>query len=66
MMPRSRATINTKIQQGGPWEPFAEPTLFEVYKKDKEGKEIISQRTGKRILLGRIPTLDTQFTIPRP
>jgi len=51
-MSRSGTTINTKVQQGGPGEPFAEPTLKDIY------------RNGR--FLGRLPVLDTQFTIPRP
>ena len=57
LLSKSGVAINTKIQQGGPGEPFAEPTLKDIK---------IQTRLGKEILLGRIPVLDTQFTIPRP
>lgn len=57
LLGKSGVAINTKIQQGGPGEPFAEPTLKDIK---------IKTRLGKEILLGRIPVLDTQFTIPRP
>lgn len=54
---KSGVAINAKIQQGGPGEPFAEPTLKYVTYTD---------RWGRKKLLGRIPVLDTQFLIPRP
>lgn len=31
---KSGVAINTKIQQGGPGEPYAEPTLYNVYRPD--------------------------------
>jgi hypothetical protein len=64
LLSRSGTMINTKIHQGGPGEPFAEPTFFEG--KDEKGNDYINPRTGKKVLLGRVPVLDTQFTIPRP
>lgn len=66
LLSRSGVAINTKIQQGGPGEPFAEPTLFEVYRKNEDGTYYINPRTKKKVLLGRVPVLDSQFTIPRP
>ena len=61
LLSKSGVAINTKVQQGGPGEPYAEPTLKDIYLRDRNGKE----REPKR-LLGRVPVLDTQFTIPRP
>jgi|ERR1043166_7140416 hypothetical protein len=66
LLSRSGVNINTKIQQGGPGEPFAEPTLINIYKRNKDNTDWTDPRTGKKKLLGRIPTLDSQFTIPRP
>lgn len=66
LLSRSGVNINTKIKLGGPGEPFAEPTLFEVFKKNKDGTFYTNPRTGKKVLLGRVPVLDSQFTIPRP
>jgi len=65
---KSGVAINTKIQQGGPGEPYAEPTLYNVYRPDYDDptKYYISQVTGEKQLIGKLPVLDTQFTIPRP
>jgi hypothetical protein len=65
---RSGTTVNVKVQQGGPGEPYPELTLIDIYHQ-KEGKDYVIRygpKKGKKFLLGRIPTLDTQFSIPRP
>jgi hypothetical protein len=54
------------VQQGGPGEPWAEPTLIDISKRNPDGTDWGDPRTGKKKLLFRVPTLDTQFTIPRP
>jgi hypothetical protein len=56
LLAKSGTTINSKIQQGGPGEPYAEPTL----------KDLHEEINGRKTLLGRVPVLDTQFIIPRP
>ena len=57
LLGKSGVAINSKVQQGGPGEPFAEPTLKDI---------TFTDRNGKKRLLGRLPVIDTQFTIPRP
>lgn len=66
LLSRSGVSINTKIQIGGPGEPSAEPTVYEVYKRNVDGSYYTNPKTGKKVLLGRVPVLDSQFTIPRP
>ena len=39
LLSRSGVNINTKIQQGGPGEPFAEPTLINIFKRNKDGTD---------------------------
>jgi len=65
LLSRSGVAINTQIPIAGPGEPAAEPTIFEVYRRNPDGSIYLNKK-GKKVLLGRVPVLDTQFTIPRP
>jgi hypothetical protein len=68
LLSRSGTTVNVKVQQGGPGEPYPEMTLKEIYHKDEKGYDYLIRKgkdIGNKVLLGRIPVLDTQFSIPK-
>jgi hypothetical protein len=65
-MSRSGVAINTKIQQGGPGNHSQKLLLLISIEKMKMVLIDVILLPVKRFLIGRLPTLDTQFTIPRP